>query len=133
MTKKIRTLKKVSNIVLISFPFENTNRRTLDSKKPSELTWDCTFITMDSDILISDTERSDKFEAIKDIVGTQHYNDIRHIDTAYKENCKIFLTPDKDDIANNAEKLEEITGIKFFHCDDFSAIENYIKQLNEYD
>jgi hypothetical protein len=129
MTKKVRSLRQRDNIKLISFPFENFNKRTIDSKFPSNLTCDTTRITADSDILISDTLPSEIFNSIKKIVGANHFNDIRHIDTAYKENCKIFISPDKDDIINNGEELESITGIKFFFKEDFDLIENYINEL----
>jgi hypothetical protein len=130
MTKEIRSLKQRDNIILISFPFENYNKRTVDSKLPSNLTCDSTLITADSDILISDTIHSEIFDLIKSIVGANNFNDIRHIDTAFKENCKIFISPDKDDIINKGEGLENLTGIRFFYCKDFKLIENYINELN---
>ena len=129
MTKKVRDLKKIAHIVLISFPFENYNKRTTKSKKPSELTCDSTLITAESDILISDTCRSEIFNSIEKIIGKNNYNDIRHIDTAYKEKCKIFITPDKGDIVNNKVNLERITGIKFFYCEDINSIRNYLSKI----
>lgn len=129
MTKEIRSLKQRDNIILISFPFENYNKRTVDSKLPSNLTCDSTFITADSDMLISDTVHSEIFDSIKRIVGSNNFNDIRHIDTAFKEKCKIFISPDKDDIINKGTDLENLTGIKFFYCKDFELIDNYINEL----
>lgn len=129
MTKKVRDLKKIANIDLISFPFENYNKRTIKSKKPSELTCDSTLITADSDLLISNTDRSEIFNSIEKIIGKNNYNDIRHIDTAYKEKCKLFITPDKGDIVNYKENLEKITGIKFFYCEDIEEIKNYLFKM----
>lgn len=129
MNKEIRSLKNYRNIELISFPFENINKRTVDSKNPSELTCDSTFITCDSDILISNTVRSDIFESIGKLIGPENYNDIRHVDTAYKEKCKIFISPDKKDIVNKGEELEKLTGIKFFYCEDFDMIKSYINTI----
>ena len=131
MTKAIKNLKKDSDIELVSFPFENINKRTTDSKRPSELTCDSTFVTGDSDIRISDTVASELFAEIEEIVGKGNYNDIRHIDTAYKEKCQIFVSPDKKDIVNNGRKLFELTGIKFFYCDDIQGINKYIKQIKQ--
>jgi len=129
MNKFVRALKKDKRLNLISFPFENTNRRISKSKKPSGLTCDTEFTTADSDMLISDTLHSDIYESIKQIIGVEHMNDIRHIDTAFKENCKLFITPDKDDIVNNGKALEELTGIKFFYCEDYELIGSYISTL----
>ncbi|WP_139062559.1 hypothetical protein [Aquimarina megaterium] len=130
MTKDIRMLKNSGSIELISFPFENFNRRTTDSKLPSNLTIDSTFITADSDIKISDTVSSDIFDKIANIIGKENNNDIRHVDTAYKEKCQIFVSPDKKDIINKGKELEELTGIKFFHCDDFSSIKKFLESCH---
>lgn len=129
MTKPIKNLKKDSDIELISFPFENINKRTTDSKRPSEITCDSTFATLDSDIRSSDTVASEIFGDIEKIVGKGNYNDIRHIDTAYKEKCQIFVSPDKKDIVNNGKKLFELTEIKFFYCEDIQGINKSIKQI----
>ena len=130
MNKEILSLKKdYQNIELISFPFENFNRKTIDSKKPSELTADSTFVTADSTILISDTESSDIFNILKKIIGPENNNDIRHVDTAYKERCKIFISPDKKDIISKRDSLEAVTGMKFFYCEDFTQIKKYLDDL----
>ena len=108
-----------------------TIKEQLNCKKPSELTCDLTFITSDSDIIISDTARSEIFKSIEKIVGKENYNDIRHIDTAYKEKCTLFITPDKGDIVKHKENLEKLSGIKFFYCEDFEAIKGYIDKINK--
>ncbi len=131
MTKAIKNLKKDSDIELVSFPFENINKRTTDLKRPSELTCDSTFVTADSDMKISDTVASELFVDIEKIVGKGNYNDIRHIDTAYKEKCQIFVSPDKKDIVNNGRELFKLTGIKFYYCEDIQGINKYIKQIKQ--
>lgn len=116
MTTEVRNLKILENVELIGFPFESKNRRVFTASQPSELTSDNDFITADNtNIRVSDTDRSEKFLQIAKIIGENHYNDVRHIDTAYKENCKIFISPDKGDIIDKAIELERLTGIKFFH------------------
>ena len=129
MNKEIRSLNSYQSVELITFPFENFNKRTVDSKRPSELTCDSTFITADSDILISDTDRSEIFESLEKIIGARNYDDIRHVDTAYKEKCRVFISPDKRDIVNKGEELEKLTGIKFFYCREINAIKSYINTL----
>ena len=130
MTKEIKQLKKNSFIQLISFPFENYNRRTHNSKKPSELTCDTTLTFASSTMKIGDTGGSEIFCQIKDIIGKENFNDIRHVDTAYKEKCQLFISPDKKDIINKRERLFKLTGIKFFYCEDIEEIRNYIKTLH---
>ncbi|MCK6607390.1 MAG: hypothetical protein L6Q46_03690 [Flavobacterium sp.] len=122
LTKDIKALKKEPDILLLSFPFDNKNKITTYSKKPTELTCDNTFITCDSDIIIGDTIASEKFEEISKVIGRKHYSDIRHVDTAYKESCQLFISPDKGDIIANKERLKEITNIDFFHCQDIDSI-----------
>ncbi len=129
MSKGVKKLKNEDNIKLISFPFENFNKKTISSKKPSELLASSSFVLSSSDIRISDTVRSEIFEKIEAIIGAENYNDVRHIDTAYKEKCHIFLSPDKKDIINNGEELQKLTGIKFIYCEDIESIHNHIKDL----
>ncbi|NJK94001.1 MAG: hypothetical protein HC905_02900 [Bacteroidales bacterium] len=97
--------------------------------KPSGITADTTMITTDSTALISDTETSPIFGEILKIIGRVNKADIKHVDNAYKENCKIFITNDRNDIISKKEKLQELTGMKFFHSDDLIAIEQCIKSM----
>lgn len=128
MTTEVKKLKTLENVELIGFPFESKNRKVFTASKPSELTCDNNFITADnSNIKVSDTERSEKFKEIAKIIGENHYNDVRHIDTAYKENCKIFISPDKGDIIDKAVELEKLTGIKFFHPNSIAEINRAIQ------
>ncbi len=129
MTKDLKSLGKEENVTLISFPFENRNKCTTDATKPSRLTCDSTFFTADNNkVKISDTVESDKYDQIKQIIGKQNLYDVRHFDTAYKEGCQIFVTPDKKDIVSKANELYELTGIRVFHCEDIeSIIECYVK------
>lgn len=130
VTKPIRKIGQSEEFTLISFPFENHNRRTKDATKPSHLTADSTFFTADNTkVKLSNTSFSDKGNGIKDIIGINNFNDVRHFDTAYKEDCQIFLTPDKKDIASKANRLFTLTGIKVFHCDDIDHIREYCTDL----
>ncbi len=130
MTKEIKSLQNIADIELISFPFENKNRKVIRSNYPSELTMESTFITLDdTKIDISNTDRSEIFELIEKVIGANNYNDIRHIDTAYKEKCQIFVSPDKGDIISKSNDLEKYTGIKFFYCRDFESIRMEIDKI----
>ncbi|MCR9181398.1 MAG: hypothetical protein NXH73_00580 [Flavobacteriaceae bacterium] len=129
MTKEVKKLKNDSSILLISFPFENSNKKTFSSKKPTELLASSGFTLASSSIRLSDTIQSEKYEEIKNIVGEKNFNDIKHIDTAYKEKCRIFISPDKKDIVNNGEEFNKITGIKFFYSEDIEEIKKYIYEI----
>ena len=130
--KEIRGLKRDYNVELFTFPFENKNKRAKIPKSPSELTCDSTYITIDNDFIrISDTEKSALFSSIVEIIGKDNYNDARHIDTAYKNNCKIFVSPDKGDIINNSEALMRLTGIRFFHWKEYEDLKEHLNFLDE--
>jgi len=130
MTTEVRNLKTLKNVELIGFPFESKNRRVFTASQPSELTSDNDFVTVDNaNIRISDTDKSEKFDKIAKIIGENHYNDVRHIDTAYKENCLIFISPDKGDIIDKAIELEKLTGIKFFHPSNIEEIKRAVQNI----
>lgn len=129
MTKEVKNLRSENHIKLFSFPFENRNRKTKNVPKPSRLTADSSFVTADSIINIGDTIKSNKFIDIEKVVGKENFNDIRHLDTAYKNGCQIFLTPDKKDIANKKKELEKILGISIFYCHDIDKIRAKITEL----
>jgi len=82
MTKSIKKLRRLENIELISFPFENFNKKTVSSKKPSNLTLDSGLWTWGSDIKFSNMGSSELFEGIEKIIGAKNFNDVRHVDTA---------------------------------------------------
>ena len=130
MTQEIKALGRNPDIVLLYFPFENLNRKAQRANKPSELTVDTTFITADDDrILISDTAGSELFPMIAQIIGKHNRRDVQHVDTAYKEGCAIFVSPDRDDIISKADKLEKLTSMKFFYSQDFQSIRQYVEHL----
>ena len=131
MTKPIMNLKKDDVIELLSFPFENINKKTITSINPSNLTCDNDLITCDSEMLISNTLRSEIFDEIEQIIGRKNHNDIRHIDTAYKEKCHLFISPDFKDIISKGEQLFKLTGIMFYYTEDIGSIIKYIEKLKK--
>lgn len=132
LSKEIKALKNLDDIELLYFPFENFTRKAKRSNKPSELTCDNSFYTADDNkIRISDTVGSNIYDLIVRIIGKNNIHDIKHVDTAYKENCQIFISPDKGDIINKAIDLEKLTGIKFFYCGDLDSINAEIKKIRQ--
>jgi hypothetical protein len=74
-------------------------------------------MTCDSTIRIGDCVPSPQYQAIKAIIG-DHEFDARHIDTAYKNSCDVFLSRDKGDVISHAANLKELLGMEFLHPDD---------------
>lgn len=116
---------------LVNFPFEWTTKKLSQNlKKPSGLTWeDNKYITMDSDIRFCDTERSKKYDEMKKVIWENNIQDINHVDTAYKEKCKIFITNDKDDIIRCRVALENITWIQFFYFKEIDKLKTTINSF----
>jgi hypothetical protein len=127
-TKALRELQTEGRITLVSFPYENRNRRIRQRASPSKITADSTFSTADDTTTrISDCE-SDMFVPIRDIVGGQNEFDIRHIDSAYKTGCRYFFTRDKTDILRWRSELHSLLGITFLHPDE--DLSEFLRLLN---
>lgn len=84
---------------------------------------------MDSDIRFCDTERSKKYDEMKKVIWENNIQDINHVDTAYKEKCKIFITNDKDDIIRCRVALENITWIQFFYFKEIDKLKTTINSF----
>ena len=62
--------------------------------------------------------QSDKREAIAKLIGGTHERDIKHLESAYMSDCKVFLTSDKRDISSKRIELGSLLGIKVLHFHD---------------
>ena len=129
VTKALLALQREGKITLMSFPYENRNRRIKERAKSSRITMDAKFITWaDTEIRFSGCE-SEMWERIRSIVGQDNELDVRHIDSAYKTGCRCFFTRDKSDILRRRVELEALLGIRFFHPDDdFATFERWLEQ-----
>ena len=74
----------------------------------------------------SDFPHSQHFDRILAIVGNDSRPDALHIDSAFKEGCRLFVTTDKTDILSNKDELEALLGIRFTHPD---YVEDELKRL----
>ena len=127
--KELSALQRASRIELIHFPYEGKSRRVQPGATPSLITADGTYITADTAIHIGDMDGSAKLSSIREIVGSSNEYDARHLDSAFKSSCDCFLTPDKADIARNAEALEHLLGLRIFHnMDDWEAFLDFVDQ-----
>jgi len=117
LRKELNQLKNKGLIQLLHFPYEGHAKKLEIADISSVVTADMTHITCDCERNISDCYYSDKFEEIKRIVGNHEF-DARHIDTAYKNKCRFFLSRDRGDVIDHARELKELLGIEFLHPDD---------------
>ena len=131
LNREIKALKSESDLEFIYFPFENKTRKLKSGKNPSNLLASNGFVLASSDIRISDTIGSDKFGQIQKLIGEKNFRDAQHIDTAYKENCKLLISPDRKDIINFRKEIYNLTGVKCFHHTEIESIIEYINRLRE--
>jgi len=116
-------------IKLCSFVHENTNRKIKEKATPSDVVWDNRNFTWDDADMNwgFGSGRSDKFNKLIGMLGKESINDVRHLDTAYKNECNYFFTSDKKHILKNKIKLEKLLKLKIFHPIDDQAI--FLKEL----
>ena len=91
------------------------------------LTWS------EADFTYNETFPSEKFnEIITTLKGLGAKTDIdaKHLDTAYKNNCQIFLTRDKGHIINKRANLEKLLNLKIFHPTEEKEL--VIQYINSY-
>lgn len=117
LRKELTQLKNCGLVHLIHFPYEGHTKKLEVTDTPSIISADITYMTCDSTIKIGDCDHSEKYHEIKSIIGNHEF-DVRHIDTAYKNNCQFFLSRDKDDVISHSAKLNSLLGIEFLHPDD---------------
>jgi hypothetical protein len=127
--KELAALQRASRIELVHFPYEGKNKKVQPGATPSLVTADGTYLTADSSTRIGDLDGSAKLSRIREILGSSNEYDARHLDSAFKSSCDCFLTPDKADIARNAEALEHLLGLRIFHnTDDWEAFLEFVTQ-----
>lgn len=113
--------KKVASYCeFYQFPYDSPDRpkKTFLLAKPSDAQWqDCHPLWDEfSDITWDDFQGSPLYPEIKALIGIgpENRRDVLHFDSAYKTDCKVFLTSDKGDIWSKRAALEALTGIKIF-------------------
>lgn len=110
-------LKKYENVIIYNFEYENKNMKVNNKGLPSSnMTWD-DFKNSPAklnELKFDDFYSSNILNDIIKIIGIQNKIDAYHLDSAYKNNCDIFLTSDNDDIYSKKELLEPLLSIKIF-------------------
>ena len=115
--KELGALEREGTIRLFHFAYENTNKRIQHMAAPSCPTWsELKYPWSKYDRPWADYGKtSDKRHAIEDLLGRNNIRDVKHLDSAYMEGCKAFLTSDRGDIVSRRKELRLLLGIEVFH------------------
>ena len=117
------------------FPYDSSDRPKKKTQKlasPCELTWkewncsweESTFSWADSGHFIP--------EKIKKLIGKNNKADYKHLYSALRMNCQIFLTSDKGDIWTVRNEIQSEYFLKIFHMPfEIDNLINYVKTLNQ--
>lgn len=128
--KELKDFERKGYIQLVMFPYENKNKKIVKKGKPSGARW-CDMGSLTWNDLggysWSDFNGSEGYQNILKIVGNENREDALHLDSAYKNQCTIFITRDKEHIIQNKKNLEKLLDIGIYHSDEnWSDILNYI-------
>lgn len=123
-TKELRPLHDAGKILLVGADIDShpyTPKRGIEVKSTLE-TWEKDKGTWDEDDETwgDEDNASEIYPALVQLVGRN--KDSRHLDTAYRNGCHVFLTSDKGDISDRREAIAQLTGIRVLHNDDIGEL-----------
>jgi hypothetical protein len=128
LTQEIKKLGKSGSVALVHFPYDPCSHiRTLAGiAMPSNAKIrDLNLPINDLPGTIADYSGSMHFAEIFSILGGQR-QDALHVDSAFRQGCLAFVTPDRGDILKHKVELEKLLGIRFFHPDEWGDLERFI-------
>lgn len=115
---ELSELERNGAIRVYQFKYENKNRKIRHHALPSRPTWSETKYAWNElkDLTWNDMgKQSEHWRAIESLIGKGNAVDAKHLDSAYREGCQVFLTSDKGDISSHRRALEQLLGIKVLH------------------
>jgi hypothetical protein len=121
----IKSLHKEEKIDIVHFHIEE-KFKAAKRATPSGALWRKEIYPWKEDSYPWQHNCSEKYKAIFEIV--KKIDDSLHLDSAYKSQCKYFLTRDDSDIIRNKNELEKILGLKIF--DPIEEKESFLKDLD---
>src|SRR4029077_20960084 len=77
-----------------------------------------------------DLSGSEMLPRIMEIIGPSHRRDALHVDSAYKSQCRAFVTRDTD-ILKHSEELERLLGVRVINPD--TDHQTLLKLLDEFE
>lgn len=114
---ELTALEREGKIRIFQFKYENKNKRIRHMAAPSRPSWKEINYTWSELSLTWDVlgKTSHKRQAIEALLGPNSIRDAKHLDSAYMEGCRAFLTSDKRDIVSRRSELVSLLGIEVFH------------------
>jgi hypothetical protein len=131
LTQEIKKLGQGGSVALVHFPYDpssHTRKLTGIATPSGAKIQDLNLPISDLPGLIADYSGSPHFAEILSILGNQNRQDALHVDSAFKEGCLAFVTPDKGHILKSKTELERALRIRFFHPDEWSDLERFISR-----
>ncbi len=128
LTKDIKKLGCSGSVEFVHFPYDpdSHTRKIPGIATPSSARiQDLNLPIKDLPGIIADYSASDRFDEILSIIGCSNRRDALHVDSAFKHGCSAFVTRDSD-ILNHKTELERLLGIRFFHPDEWSDLEQFV-------
>ena len=126
MTEQIRDLARSGMLEIVHFPYDSDSNIRLTTAAPSAAQYrDLNLPIRDLPDKIADYSGSIHFNEILSIVGAENRRDALHIDSAFKHDCSIFVTKDRD-ILSKREELESLLGIRSLHPDEGCDLKRFI-------
>ena len=115
---ELKSLELEGKIRVFQFKYENKNKHISHMASPSAPSWEeVNYMWKDFDSLTWDDlgKTSNKWEEIEALLGPNSIRDAKHLDSAYMEGCRVFLTSDKDDIVSRRSEIAPLLGITVLH------------------
>ena len=129
LTREIKKLGQSAGVALVHFPYDpcsHTRKHTGIAIPSSAKIQDLNLPINDLPGAIADYSGSVHLAEILSILGKQNWRDALHVDSAFKQGCLAFVTPDKGDIMEHKTELERALGIRFFHASESSNLEKLL-------
>jgi hypothetical protein len=131
---ELKDLQKQGIVELLMFPYENRNKHIKNTGLPSNCGWkdlgNLTWKTLPG--TWNDYSGSDKYLDIVELLKLANKRvDILHLDSAYKSNCQVFITNDKDDIWVHRLELQTLLGLRVFSTFEIQECLEFILQENQ--
>ncbi len=129
LTKEIKELGRRRNIELVHFPYDlgSHTRKIHGVATPSKAQFqDLNLSIAELPGAMTDYKGSPHLEEILLVIGSSNRRDALHVDSAFKQGCVAFITPDKEHILEHKTELESMLGVRFFHFSEWSNLEQFV-------
>ncbi|MGE0671161.1 MAG: helix-turn-helix domain-containing protein [Parachlamydiales bacterium] len=115
------------------FPYDSAHRPKKNPPmltSPCELSWDEAHCLWEESAFTWNDSADTVSDKIKQLIGKENKEDYKHLCSALRMNCRIFLTSDKSHIWNARLEIEANYGIRIFHMPfEISNLIGFVKTL----